>query len=99
MAHGGYVYIISNKNLSTLYIGVTSELYSRITQHKSGVGSSFTSRYNCDILLYYKFFPTIEEAIEKEKQLKKWKRDYKVKLILDFNPSLKDLYHEVEDFN
>jgi putative endonuclease len=96
-AHGGYVYIVSNKTRSVLYIGVTSNLWVRINQHKSGQGSAFTSKYNCTDLLYYEFYPTIEEALERETQLKWWKRAWKDELIEKFNPTFRDLTSEVED--
>jgi len=80
-----------------LYIGVTANLYSRVFEHKQGLGSRFTSRYKCKDLLYYEFFPFIEEAILREKQMKKWKRAWKDELIRSFNPRLKDLFAEVQD--
>ena len=97
-AKGGYVYIVSNKNRTTLYTGVTSNLYNRIYEHKNGEGSVFTKKYNCTDLLYYEFFEDIESAIEKEKKMKKWKRVYKENVINDLNPDWKDLYEEIEDF-
>jgi len=99
MTKGGYVYIISNTNRTTLYIGVTSNLHSRIYEHKCGEGSSFTKKYNCTDLLYYEYFPDIESAIRKEKQMKKWKRTYKEKVITDLNPDWLDLYEGILDFN
>ncbi|WP_431844441.1 GIY-YIG nuclease family protein [Pedobacter superstes] len=72
---------------TVLYIGVTSDLFSRITDHKNKkYPDSFTAKYNCNKLVYYEMFPSIEEAIGKEKQLKKWKREWKDKLIQDANP-------------
>jgi putative endonuclease len=68
---GGYVYIITNKNRTVLYTGVTSNLYARIFEHKEGIGSAFTSKYNCTDLLYYEFHEHIEIAIKREKQIKK----------------------------
>lgn len=97
MAKGGYVYIVSNKNRTVLYIGVTTNLYSRAYEHKNGQGSSFTKRYCCTDLIYYEFYLSIDEAIEREKELKKWKRAWKEKLIKSFNPSSKDLFDSVED--
>ena len=94
---GGYVYIMSNKNRTVLYIGVTSSLYWRIMEHKDGVGSGFAKKYNCIDLIYFEFFPTIEEAIQNEKQLKKWKREWKDRLIKEFNPNLGDLTNEAKD--
>ena len=95
---GGYTYIVSNKTRSVLYIGVTNDLYYRIAEHKKLKGSIFTSKYKCIDLVYYEFHETIEGAIEREKRLKKWKRDWKDKLINEFNPTLKDLYSEIKDF-
>ncbi len=97
-AKGGYVYIVSNNSRTVLYIGVTSDLYGRIFQHKELKGSIFASKYKCVDLVYYEFHETIDIAIQKEKQLKKWKREWKDKLIKTFNPDLKDLFNDVEDF-
>ena len=98
IAKGGYIYIISNKNRNVLYIGVTCDLYSRISQHKSTEGSAFTKKYKCTDLLYYEFFESIEAAIDREKQLKKWKRNWKDVLIKSKNPELKDLFVGEIDF-
>ena len=98
MKRGGYFYIMSNKTRSVLYIGVTSSLYWRALQHKNQEGSTFTKKYNCTDLVYYGFFESIEEAIKREKVLKKWKRTYKDELIKKLNPNLKDLTSEVEDY-
>lgn len=87
----GYVYILSNVNRTVLYIGVTSKLDSRILIHKYGEGSTFTARYNLKALLYFEEYPNIEEAIEREKQLKNWHRKWKFNLIKKSNPKLKDL--------
>ena len=96
-AKGGYVYIISNKSRTVLYIGVTSNLFHRIYEHKEGTASVFTKKYNCTDLLYYKFFENIEAAISREKKMKKWNRDGKDKLIREFNPNLVDLTHVDSD--
>jgi len=94
---GGYVYIVANQNHTTLYIGVTSDLYARIMSHKNNEGSVFTKKYNCNVLLYYECFDQIVSAIEREKQLKKWKREWKNRLIREFNPEYKDLFEEIVD--
>lgn len=91
---GGYVYIMSNKNHSSFYIGVTSDIKTRIADHKNGVGSKFTSKYNLNELLYYEEFPDIYQAIDREKQLKNWHRQWKINLIKSANPEMKDLYWE-----
>jgi len=74
MTKGGYVYMVTNKNHTVLYTGVTSNLYARIYEHKNGTGSKFASKYNCVDLVYWEFHEHIESAIKREKQIKKWKR-------------------------
>ena len=88
---GGYIYILSNKNRTTLYIGVTSDLDRRIAEHVEGEGSKFSSKYNLTDLVYFEEFDDISEAIAREKQLKNWKREWKINLIKSLNPELKDL--------
>jgi len=95
MAKGGSTYIMTNKNRTVLYIGVTSDLISRVLEHKSGSGSKFTKKYNCIDLVYYESFTFIEEAISKEKQLKNWHKDWKWNLIKEFNPALDDLSESI----
>ncbi|HCE56921.1 MAG TPA: endonuclease [Prolixibacteraceae bacterium] len=92
---GGYVYIMSNTNRTTFYIGVTSDLKTRIADHKNGIGSKFTGKYNLTELLYYEDFPDIYQAIDREKQLKNWHRQWKINLIQSINPEMKDLYWEI----
>ena len=88
--------MMTNKHKSALYIGVTSHLPSRIFEHRSHVYSnSFTARYNAEYLVYYEGFKQIEEAIAREKQLKKWSRKKKDILINMLNPNWQDLYDEV----
>lgn len=94
---GGYVYIMSNKNRTTFYIGVTSDLKLRITDHKNGVGSEFTTKYKLDNLLYYEDFPDIYQAIDREKQLKNWHRQWKINLIQSMNPEMNDLYWKYDN--
>ena len=86
-----YVYIISNKQMGTIYIGYTNDLKKRMYRHKHGVGSKFANRYNLKILVYYEKFKFPMPAIRREKQLKKWNRDWKINLINDFNPNWEDL--------
>ena len=92
---GGYIYILSNKTRTVLYVGITSNLFSRTYQHKSG--SIFTSKYDCYELLYYHFFRCIEDAIAEEKRIKNWKREWKIDLIKKTNPQMEDLYESVRD--
>ncbi len=96
MERGGCVYIITNKRKTTLYIGVTSDLFARMWEHKNNVyPKSFASRYNLHYLVFYEFFPTIEEAILQEKYLKGKKRDFTEKLINELNPDWRDMSEEV----
>ena len=96
MIHGGCVYIMVNLNHTVYYIGVTADLYSRITEHKQKVhNGSFTAKYNICKLVYYETFSSIEEAIVREKQVKKIARIKKVEMINKFNPEWKDLYDEI----
>ena len=98
MTKGGYIYIVSNKSRTVLYIGVTSNLSARIGEHKEGEGTAFTKKYSCSDLVYYEVFQTIEEAIEREKKLKRWNRTWKDDLIQQLNPDWLDLYDQVRDF-
>ena len=91
----GHVYIVTNKNKSVFYIGVTSNLYRRISEHKAGKGSKFTHKYNCNILVYYESFDEIADAIAREKKLKKWNRAWKKELIQKRNPEMRDLYQDL----
>jgi putative endonuclease len=91
----GFIYIISNKNRTTFYIGVTSELKIRIAKHKEGIGSSFTIQYKLTDLVYFEEFPNIVQAINREKQLKNWHREWKLNLIKSINPDMKDLYWDL----
>ena len=96
MIRGGAVYIMTNKNNTTLYVGVTSNLPGRVLEHiENYYPKSFTARYKLHKLVYYESFGTIEEAIDREKQLKGGSRQKKIDLIKSMNPSWFDLY-EVE---
>ena len=86
-----YVYIMSNYGLTTLYIGVTSDLERRVLEHKIGIGSDFTKRYKLTRLVYFEEGELIEDAIAREKQLKRWHREWKWNLIKSMNPTLEDL--------
>jgi len=87
-----YIYIMSNKKDGTLYIGVTSNLLKRVHEHKESFIDSFTKKYNLKYLVYFEFFDDISEAIKKEKQLKNWKREWKIELIEKENSEWVDLY-------
>jgi putative endonuclease len=90
-----YVYILSSHKCGTLYIGVTNDLLRRVSEHKNGTFSGFTSRYSVDNLVYFEDTPDISSAITREKQMKKWCRAWKIKLIEENNPEWKDLYPEL----
>jgi putative endonuclease len=98
MIRGGYAYIMTNRNNSVLYTGVTSELGNRIYQHKTREHiNSFTSKYKTFKLVYYAGFDTIEEAIAEEKRIKGGSRAKKEKLINEMNPEWVDLYDTIPD--
>ena len=90
-----YVYIMSNYTDTTLYIGVTNNLSRRLEEHKSGGGSFFTAKYRCNKLVYYETFTDVNQAIEREKQLKGWKRFKKELLIDSVNKERMDLSGEI----
>ncbi len=79
----------------TLYIGVTSNLVKRVCEHKNKIVKGFTSAYDLNMLLYYELFDRIEDAIQREKQLKKWNRVWKINLIKTKNPEFVDLYSKI----
>jgi putative endonuclease len=92
---GGHVYIMANVHNTTLYTGVTSNLPARVAQHKEKLyPNSFSARYNCSKLVYYKWFDTIIEAITEEKRIKGGSRKKKEILINSINPTWNDLYEE-----
>ncbi len=95
MEKRGYVYILTNKNNTTLYTGVTSNLPKRIYEHKNKLVDGFSKKYNLDKLVYYEIFDDIIEAINREKQIKAGSRKKKIELINSQNPEWKDLS---EDF-
>ena len=87
-----YVYILANKNNSTIYIGVTNDLVRRIYEHKNNVVKGFTQKYNVHKLVYFEQTENIENAIIREKQLKNYSRERKEELINNVNPNWEDLY-------
>ena len=91
----GYVYILTNKPNGILYIGVTSNLPKRIAEHKAKVVAGFTASYGLDRLVYYEVADSIDAAILREKQMKKWRRAWKVRRILETNPEWRDLFEEI----
>jgi len=96
MNKGGYTYILTNKNNTVLYIGVTSDLQKRIGQHRNGVfKNAFTSKYNIHKLVYFEEYDSIESAIAREKQLKAGSRQKKIDLINNKNPHWEELYKNI----
>ena len=87
------VYILASERHGTLYVGVTSNLVSRLYQHRTGIVPGFTSRYGVHLLVRYELFGTMEHAILREKQLKRWHRQWKINLIESENPDWVDLAH------
>jgi len=86
-----YVYILTNKRNTVFYTGIISGLEERVYQHKHKLLKGFTSKYNINKLVYYEEYNDVYEAIHREKQLKKWRRQWKIDLIKKDNPGLKDL--------
>jgi putative endonuclease len=87
-----YVYIMNNKPKGVIYIGVTDNIEERVKEHKmKAYPKSFTAKYNCDKLIYFEEFVNGDEAVVRENQFKKWKRDWKIKLIEEMNPSWMDI--------
>jgi len=89
------VYILASKRNGTLYIGVTSNLAQRVYQHKQGETLGFTKRYGVSQLVYVEAHETMEVAITREKQIKEWKRAWKLRLIEELNPDWDDLYEDI----
>ena len=89
---GGYVYIMANRRNGALYVGLTSDIAARVMQHRYGEGSDFCRRYGLKRLVYAERHATIQEAIAREKQIKAWKRIWKIELIESANPNWEDLY-------
>jgi putative endonuclease len=87
-----WVYILASKPYGTLYIGVTNDILGRVEAHRSGIGSKFTSQYRIGLLVYYEPFDRIEDAIQREKSLKRYLRAWKINLIERDNPYWADLY-------
>ncbi len=90
-----YIYILASKKNGTLYIGVTTNLVKRIWEHKNDLVEGFTKKYKVHDLVYFEATDTINSAIEREKQMKKWNRQWKIELIKKMNPEWKDLYNKI----
>ena len=90
-----YVYILASKQNGTLYIGVTNNLLKRVSEHKNNLVEGFTKKYNVHNLVYYEKYNDIHCAITREKQIKKWERQWKINLIEKSNPDWIDLYEKL----
>jgi len=90
-----YVYILASKRNGTLYTGITSNLIQRVWQHKNNIIEGFTQKYNVKILVFYEAHGNSESAITREKQIKKWRRAWKLQLIEKMNPQWMELYEEI----
>jgi putative endonuclease len=90
-----YIYILASKRKGTLYIGTTNDLARRVYEHKQGLVDGFTKKYGVHQLVYYENTNDVLGAIQREKQLKKWNRNWKIELIEETNPEWKDLYGQL----
>lgn len=89
------VYMLASERNGTLYVGVTSDLVKRVYEHKQGAAEGFTKKYNIKTLVYFEFHDAMDAAILREKQLKKWERAWKLRLIEEQNPNWVDLFDEI----
>ncbi|UUX51635.1 GIY-YIG nuclease family protein [Nisaea acidiphila] len=90
-----HVYILASKRNGTLYIGVTSNLLKRVSEHRSGAVPGFTKRYDVKLLVYFEAHPSMDSAILREKQMKEWHRRWKLRRIEERNPQWRDLFIEL----
>ena len=95
--HQYYVYILASKIRGTLYIGMTNDLQRRVYEHKVGIKKGFTKRYGVSRLVYFEIFKEVNQAIDREKNMKKWKRNWKIKRIEEGNVRWLDLAHDWYD--
>lgn len=89
-----YVYILTNETNTVFYTGFTNDIVRRIVEHKIKIHNSFSSKYNVTKLVYYEHFTDVHNAIEREKKLKKWNREWKWRLIRKMNPGVRDLIYD-----
>ena len=90
-----WVYILANHSGGTLYVGVTNDLVRRIYEHREGLAEGFTKRYGIKRLVYFENHGTAQAAIQREKNIKHWPREWKIDLIVSMNPDWRDLYDEI----
>jgi putative endonuclease len=90
-----YVYLVTNKPRGVLYIGVTTDLVRRVSEHRQSLIPGFSKRYNCTRLVWYEVHEDVRAAIQREKSLKRWYREWKIALVEESNPSWRDLFFEM----
>lgn len=90
-----YVYIMASKRNGTLYTGFTTDLFQRVLVHKNDLVDGFSKKYHVHMLVYYEFHDDRDNAIQREKQMKEWKRRWKIELIEKSNPEWRDLYEQL----
>jgi putative endonuclease len=90
-----WLYILGSKPGGTLYVGVTNDLVRRVFEHREGSAKGFTKRYAVKALVYYELHETVPLAIQREKNIKHWSREWKIDLIVSLNPEWRDLYSEI----
>jgi putative endonuclease len=95
MTRGGWVYILTNRKNGALYTGVTSDIAARMVQHRDGTGSSFCREHGITRLVHIEHHPNIEDAIAREKAIKKWRRAWKINLVEQANPDWRDRWFEI----
>lgn len=95
MTKGGFVYIVASRRNGTIYIGVTTDLPKRAWQHREGLVEGFSKRYGCKMLVWYEPHDEIEQAIRREKQMKEWRRSWKLRVIEEMNPNWDDLFETI----
>ncbi|MBW1616432.1 MAG: GIY-YIG nuclease family protein [Deltaproteobacteria bacterium] len=98
LEHNYYVYILTNHNNRVIYVGVTNDLNRRLFEHRNKLVEGFTRKYNIDKLVYFEHTLDIHSAIMREKEIKKWRREKKNKLIISINPEWKDLSKTWQEF-
>ena len=90
-----FVYLMASRRNGTLYVGVTNDLVRRVHEHKNGLVEGFTDRYGIKLLVWFDSTPSVEAAIQKEKQIKNWRREWKIALVEKTNPEWADLYETI----
>lgn len=95
MARDAYLYILASRKHGTLYVGAASDLVKRVWDHKQGVGGAFTRRYGVTRLVYLEEHASIQDAVARERQIKKSKRAWKIQLVEETNPNWRDLYDDI----